>query len=77
MPVLDFKIRMASSYNQLWIVGVSEGEVLALEMVKGYSAPQYPQQRSMVRRFKFKIPFLEVDHPQLSKKTEGKDGLSL
>jgi hypothetical protein len=43
MPVLDFKIRMASSYNLLWIVGVSEGEVLALEMVKGYSAPQYPQ----------------------------------
>jgi len=43
MPVLDFKIRMASNYNQLWIVGVSEGEVLALEMVKGYSAPQYPQ----------------------------------
>ena len=77
MPVLDFKIRMASSYNQLWIVGVSEGEVLALEMVKGYSAPQYPQQRSMVRRFKFKIPFLEVDQSQLSKRTEGKEGVSL
>jgi len=31
----------------------------------------------MVRRFKFKIPFLEVDEPVKAKKTEGKDGLSL
>jgi hypothetical protein len=43
MPVVDFKIRMANSYQQLWVVGVCEGEVLALEMMKGYTAPQYPQ----------------------------------
>jgi hypothetical protein len=35
--------------------------VLALEMPKGYAAPQYPTQRSMVRRFKFRLPFLEDD----------------
>ena len=31
----------------------------------------------MVRRFKFKIPFLEVDQPLQAKKTEGKEGLNL
>jgi hypothetical protein len=40
---------------------VCEGEILALEMPKGYAAPNYPQQRSMVRRFKFRLPFLEGD----------------
>jgi len=43
MPVLDFKIRIPGSFGQLWIIGVMEGEVLALEMMKGYVAPQYPQ----------------------------------
>jgi hypothetical protein len=31
----------------------------------------------MVRRFKFKLPFLEADDNPNVKKTEGKDGLSL
>jgi len=68
---------MPNTFGQLWVIGVSEGEVLALEMMKSHLAPQYPQQRSMVRRFKFKIPFLEIDQPMLAKKTEGKDGLTL
>jgi hypothetical protein len=42
MPVLDFKFRMPNSYSQLWVVGVCEGEVLGLEMMKGHDAPQYP-----------------------------------
>ncbi len=46
-------------------------------MPKGYSAPHYPNQRSMVRRFKFKIPFLEAEENANTKKTEGKDGLNL
>jgi hypothetical protein len=61
MPILDFKIRLPQTYSQLWIVGICEGEILALEMPKDYLAPSYPQQRSMVRRFKFRIPFLEQD----------------
>jgi hypothetical protein len=60
-PVFDFKFTLPVTYGQLWIVGVAEAEILALEMPKGYAAPQYPQQRSMVRRFKFKFPFLEED----------------
>jgi hypothetical protein len=46
-------------------------------MPKDYHAPSYPQQRSMVRRFKFKIPFLQLDPGANVKKTEGKDGLTL
>jgi hypothetical protein len=31
----------------------------------------------MVRRFKFRVPFLEQDASVNQKKTEGKDGLTL
>ncbi|TNV85001.1 hypothetical protein FGO68_gene11836 [Halteria grandinella] len=67
-PVFDFKFALPGTYGQLWIVGVDASEILALEMPKGYVAPQYPQQRSMVRKFKFKFPFLEDDSQQVGKK---------
>ena len=56
-------------------MGVCEGEVLALEMPKGYAAPAYPSQRSMIRRFQFKLPFLESDN--VKKVVDPKDPLNL
>jgi Minichromosome loss protein, Mcl1, middle region len=38
-PVFDFKYKLPQTYTQLWIVGVVDGEIMALEMPKGYVAP--------------------------------------
>lgn len=51
-------------------MGVCDGEILALETPKSYPVPQYPQQRSMVRRFKYKIPFLEDEAAPEKKENE-------
>jgi hypothetical protein len=41
-------------------VGVGESEVMVIEMPKGYSVP-YPKQQSTIKRYKFKIPFLDLN----------------
>jgi len=70
IPIVDFRSKCPQSYSQLWIVGVSEGEVLALELPKGYSAPHL-NQKSLIRRFQLKVPFLvqekkDVDSKELT-----------
>lgn len=52
IPVIDFKYKYPDIYTQLWIVGVSEGEVLVIEMAKNFVVP-HPSQKSMIKRFKF------------------------
>lgn len=59
VPAIDFKQKLKNNnYNQLWIVGISENEILAIELPKGYMAPP-PNLKSFIRRFQIKIPFLE------------------
>jgi hypothetical protein len=36
---MDFKQRHSEVFAQLWIVGISEDEVLAIEMAKDHQAP--------------------------------------
>ena len=39
-PILDFKMSYPHIMaNQMWIVGICEQEVLAIELPKGYAAP--------------------------------------
>jgi hypothetical protein len=38
-PVLDFKQRHADTYQQLWLVGITEDEVLAIELASDAQAP--------------------------------------
>jgi hypothetical protein len=39
IPALDFKLKFPDTYSQFWIVGVCEGEILAIELPKNYSVP--------------------------------------
>jgi hypothetical protein len=48
-------------------VGVTEHEVMVIEMAKDYSAP-HPSQRSMIKTFKFSIPFLDLKSMDEAKK---------
>ena len=67
IPALDFKQKLKATYNQLWIVGISEWEILGIELPKGYNAPP-PNLKSLVRRFQLKIPFLEQDKVNVDSK---------
>ena len=67
IPALDFRIRCPNNYAQLWIVGITEGEVLAIELPKGYLAPHL-NQKSMIKRFKLKIPFLDQEKKDVDSK---------
>lgn len=59
-PRHDFKIKHSHLYRQLWIVGVSEQELLVIEMPKDHEAPSL-QLKSNVRRFKMRSPFLGIE----------------
>jgi chromosome transmission fidelity protein 4 len=39
IPILDFKQKYPAAYANMWIVGMCEGEVLAIELAKGYNVP--------------------------------------
>ncbi|CDW81941.1 wd repeat and hmg-box dna-binding protein 1-like [Stylonychia lemnae] len=67
IPILDFKQKLPSNFSQIWIVGISEKEVLAIELPKGYQAPHLKQQ-SMIRRFQLKLPFLEQERKDIDSK---------
>ena len=38
-PVLDFKGKHSEVFDRLWISGISDGEVLAIEMARDHQAP--------------------------------------
>ena len=57
--MLDFKVNYPDSYSNLWIVGVADKEVLAIEMQKGFTAPHL-HLKSHARMYKMQIPLLEV-----------------
>ena len=40
-PALDFAKTCPSSYSQIWIVGICDNEVMAIEMAKNYAVPHY------------------------------------
>lgn len=58
-PRHDFKIKHAHLIRQLWIVGISDQELLVIEMPKDHEAPAITL-RSNVRRFKMQSPLLEI-----------------
>jgi hypothetical protein len=58
IPAIDFRSKVPQNYAHMWIVGVTDGEVLAFELPKGYQAP-HMHQKSLIRRFQLKIPFLD------------------
>ena len=35
-PVMDFKLKHSDIFDKLWIIGISDGEVLAIEMTKDH-----------------------------------------
>ena len=47
-------------YRQLWITGVSEQELLVIEMPKDHEAPSITQKNN-VKRFKMKLPLLDIE----------------
>ena len=67
MPVLDFKQRHAEIFAQLWIVGVSESEVLAIEMARNHQAPLIAQKNS-IKTFQLKIPLLKQENEDIDSK---------
>jgi len=36
-------MKCPTTFNQLWIVGIAEKEVLAIELPRGYTAPHIKQ----------------------------------
>lgn len=66
-PVLDFKIKHSEIYDKLWITGITEGEVLAIEMASSQQAVPLLTQKTMIRRFKLKVPLLNQDMQEGSK----------
>lgn len=60
VPVLNFKNEKMTNYQQIWMVGISENDVMAIEVAKGYAVPHI-NMKSRVRRFKIRIPFLEQE----------------
>jgi hypothetical protein len=60
-PVLDFKIKHSEIYDKLWITGITDGEVLAIEMASSQQAVPMLTQKAMIRRFKLKVPLLNQD----------------
>ena len=67
IPALDFNQVHLQNSNGLWIVGIYENEVLAIELPKNYQAPP-PNLKSFVRRFKLKIPFLDQEKKDVDSK---------
>lgn len=66
-PIMDFKQRHADVYAQLWIVGVTEDEVLAIEMARDHLAPLLAQ-KNQIRRYKMKMPLLKQDNDNIDAK---------
>ena len=58
VPVLNFRNENVSNYQQIWMVGISENDVMAIEVAKGYIVPHI-NLKSRVRRFKMRYPFLD------------------
>jgi hypothetical protein len=56
-PSLDFKNRFNDIFSSLWIVGVSEQEVLAIKMLADHQAPMVTQ-KGEIRRFQLRVPLL-------------------
>jgi hypothetical protein len=65
--VLDFKHRYSEVYAQFWIVGVSEDEVLAIEMARDHQAPLLIQ-KNQIRRYKMKMPLLQQENENVDAK---------
>ena len=59
-PMMDFKVRHYDVYAQLWIVGVTEDEVLAIEMARDHQSPLLAQ-KNQIRRYKLKMPLLKQE----------------
>ena len=49
-PVYDFRQRHADIYEQIWIVGVMDAEILAIVMPAEYAAPLITQ-KAQIKRF--------------------------
>jgi hypothetical protein len=58
VPVFDFRQALPDVYEQVFIVGIMDNEILAIVMPPEYQAPLL-NQKNQVRRFPFKAPFLE------------------
>ena len=68
-PRHDFKIKNGHIYRQLWIAGISDQELLVIEMPKDHEAPSFAL-KSNVRRFKMRQPLLNIDDSTVN---EGKE----
>jgi hypothetical protein len=60
IPCLDFKSMKNDMYNRVWIAGVTDSEVLAIEMNSEQTVPILAQ-RSQIRRFKLRAPLLNQE----------------
>ena len=60
VPVLNFRTEKMTNYSNIWMVGISENDVMAIEVAKGYAVPHI-NLKSRVRRFKIKYPFLDQE----------------
>ena len=57
-------------YSRLWIVGVSEDEVLAIELASKEQTVPLLAQRSQIRRFKLRVPLLNQEIANPDKQNE-------
>ena len=64
---MDFKHRHSEIFTQLWIVGITEDEVLAIEMARDHQAPMLAQ-KNQIRRYKLRMPLLKQENENVDAK---------
>jgi hypothetical protein len=67
-PVMDFKIKYQHFYDKLWIVGITDGEVLAHELPNSQQSVPNLGQKGQIRRFKLKVPLLNQQNTNVDSK---------
>lgn len=65
---MDFKIKYQHFYDKLWIVGITDGEVLAHELPNSQQSVPNFGQKGQIRRFKLKIPLLNQQNTNVDSK---------
>lgn len=58
-PIYDFRQSLPDVYEQIFVVGVMDSEILAIIMPPDAQAPHLTQ-KSHIKRFQFKAPFLDL-----------------
>lgn len=59
VPILDLKINYPRNFREIWVVGVSDAELLAIELGSDLNQPHL-KMKSCYRRIKLQIPLVGI-----------------